>query len=49
MTNAGRVLSKTQILEQVWHYDFRGEIGVVEFYVSYLRRIGYVLRAPRRD
>ena len=36
--NAGRVLSKAQILDHVWHYDFGGEANVVESYVSYLRR-----------
>ena len=38
MQNAGRVLSKAQILDQVWHYDFGGDANVVESYVSYLRR-----------
>ncbi|WP_084964526.1 response regulator transcription factor [Thermoactinospora rubra] len=38
MTNAGRVLSKAQILDHVWNYDFGGDAGVVESYVSYLRR-----------
>jgi len=38
MQNPGRVLSKTQILDHVWHYDFGGEANVVESYVSYLRR-----------
>jgi two-component system OmpR family response regulator len=38
MENAGRVLSKTQILDRAWHYDFGGEANVVESYVSYLRR-----------
>jgi two-component system OmpR family response regulator len=38
MQNAGRVLSKAQILDHVWHYDFNGEANVVESYVSYLRR-----------
>ncbi len=36
--NAGRVLSKAQILDHVWNYDFNGEANVVESYVSYLRR-----------
>ena len=36
--NPGRVLSKSQILDHVWHYDFGGEANVVESYVSYLRR-----------
>ncbi|GAA1781794.1 response regulator transcription factor [Nostocoides veronense] len=38
MRNAERVLSRTQILEHVWQYDFGGSQGVVESYVSYLRR-----------
>ncbi|YAL82825.1 response regulator transcription factor [Dermacoccaceae bacterium W4C1] len=38
MLNPGRVLSKTQILDHVWDYDFRGEAGIVESYISYLRR-----------
>ena len=38
MQNPGRVLSKRQILEHVWHYDFGGDGNVVESYVSYLRR-----------
>jgi two-component system OmpR family response regulator len=38
MSNAGRVLSKAQILDHVWNYDFNGEANVVESYVSYLRR-----------
>ena len=38
MVNSGRVLSKAQILEHVWNYDFGGDAGVVESYVSYLRR-----------
>lgn len=38
MANAGRVLSKAQILDHVWNYDFRGDDGIVESYVSYLRR-----------
>ncbi|MGB3373381.1 MAG: response regulator transcription factor, partial [Rhodococcus sp. (in: high G+C Gram-positive bacteria)] len=38
MVNAGTVLSKPRILDHVWHYDFGGEVGVVESYVSYLRR-----------
>jgi two-component system, OmpR family, response regulator len=38
MHNAGRVLSKAQILDHVWNYDFRGDSGIVESYVSYLRR-----------
>ncbi|WP_169801688.1 response regulator transcription factor [Millisia brevis] len=38
MVNAGVVLSKPRILDHVWHYDFGGDVGVVESYVSYLRR-----------
>ena len=38
MTNPGRVLSKAQILDHVWQYDFGGDAGVVESYVSYLRK-----------
>jgi len=38
MVNAGRVLSKGQILDHVWEYDFQGESNVVESYISYLRR-----------
>jgi two-component system OmpR family response regulator len=38
MANAGRVLSKAQILDHVWNYDFNGEANVVESYISYLRR-----------
>ncbi|MFF0491943.1 response regulator transcription factor [Nocardia sp. NPDC004068] len=38
MLNAGRVLSKAKILDHVWQYDFGGDGGVVESYVSYLRR-----------
>lgn len=38
LTNQGRVLSKSQILDHVWQYDFGGDGGVVETYVGYLRR-----------
>ncbi len=38
MLNPNRVLSKAQILDHVWDYDFRGESGIVESYISYLRR-----------
>jgi two-component system OmpR family response regulator len=38
MTNAGRVLSREQILDYVWNYDFQGDSRIVESYVSYLRR-----------
>ncbi len=38
MQNANRVLSKSQILDHVWEYDFNGDAGIVESYISYLRR-----------
>jgi two-component system OmpR family response regulator len=38
MMNPRRVMSKSQILDHVWHYDFRGEANVVETYISYLRK-----------
>lgn len=38
MLNAGRVVSKAQILDHVWDYDWSGEVGIVESYISYLRR-----------
>ena len=38
LINADRVVSKSQILDHVWQYDFRGDAGIVETYVSYLRK-----------
>lgn len=38
LLNPRRVLSKSQILEHVWHYDFDGDLKVVETYVSHLRK-----------
>jgi two-component system OmpR family response regulator len=38
LVNKGRVVSKAQILDHVWDYDFGGDGGVVETYVGYLRR-----------
>jgi two-component system, OmpR family, response regulator len=38
MRNPRRVLSKAQILRQVWDYDFGGQSNVVELYISYLRK-----------
>jgi two-component system OmpR family response regulator len=38
MLNPRRVLSKSQILQNVWHYDFGGNANVVETYISYLRK-----------
>ena len=46
MQNAPRVLSKAQILDHVWHYDFGGDANIVETYVSYLRRKIDVLGPP---
>jgi two-component system OmpR family response regulator len=56
MRNAGTVVSKADILDRVWRYDFGGDASIVDTYVSYLRRkldpgvirtvhgVGYVLR-----
>src|SRR5664280_968058 len=38
MRNPRRVLSKAQILDRVWHYDFGGQSNIVELYVGYLRK-----------
>lgn len=38
VANRGRVMSKAQIIEYVWEYDFDGNYGIVETYVSYLRK-----------
>jgi two-component system OmpR family response regulator len=38
LVNRGHVVSKAQILDQVWQYDFGGDGGVVETYIGYLRR-----------
>ena len=38
MINEGRVVSKMQILDHVWEYDWDGEAAIVESYISYLRR-----------
>ena len=38
LMNAGRVLSRSQILDHVWKYDFGGDASVLETYISYLRR-----------
>lgn len=46
MHNPGRVLSKAQILDRVWAYDFGGQSNVVELYISYLRRKIDVQRTP---
>ncbi len=46
MCNPRRVLSKAQILDRVWSYDFGGQANVVELYISYLRRKIDAGRAP---
>jgi two-component system OmpR family response regulator len=38
LANQGRVLSKAQILDHVWDFDFNGDGGIVETYIGYLRR-----------
>jgi two-component system, OmpR family, response regulator len=38
LINSGRVLTRSQILDHVWHYDFGGDASVLETYISYLRR-----------
>jgi two-component system OmpR family response regulator len=38
MSNPRRVLSKAQILDRVWSYDFGGQANIVELYISYLRK-----------
>lgn len=46
MRNPRRVLSKAQILDRVWSYDFGGRANVVELYISYLRKKIDAGRAP---
>jgi two-component system OmpR family response regulator len=46
MRNARRVLSKAQILDRVWNYDFGGQANIVELYISYLRKKIDAGRAP---
>ncbi len=46
MLNPSRVLSKAQILQHVWHYDFGGNANVVETYVSYLRKKLHAVGPP---
>jgi two-component system OmpR family response regulator len=46
MRNPRRVLSKAQILDHVWNYDFGGQANVVELYISYLRKKIDVGRPP---
>jgi two-component system OmpR family response regulator len=46
MANPRRVLSKAQILDRVWSYDFGGQANIVELYISYLRKKIDAGRAP---
>ena len=46
MRNPRRVLSKAQILDRVWNYDFGGQSNVVELFISYLRKKIDAGRAP---
>jgi two-component system, OmpR family, response regulator len=46
MRNPRRVLSKAQILDRVWNYDFGGQSNIVELYISYLRKKIDVGRTP---
>ena len=46
MENAKRVVSKAQILDNVWNYDFGGQANIVELYISYLRKKIDVGREP---
>ncbi|GGC98652.1 DNA-binding response regulator [Tersicoccus solisilvae] len=46
MENPKRVLSKAQILDRVWNYDFGGQANIVELYISYLRKKIDVGREP---
>jgi two-component system OmpR family response regulator len=46
MRNPRRVLSKAQILDRVWNYDFGGKANIVELYISYLRKKVDAGRAP---
>ncbi len=38
ISNAGRVLTRTQLLDHVWEYDFDGDSSIVDTYISYLRK-----------
>ena len=46
MSNPRRVLSKAQILDRLWSYDFGGQANIVELYISYLRKKIDAGRAP---
>jgi two-component system OmpR family response regulator len=47
LSNPRRVLSKSQILDHVWNYDFGGDSSIVETYVSYLRKKVDIQDEPR--
>ncbi|WP_228902194.1 response regulator transcription factor, partial [Streptomyces sp. DH1] len=38
MENTGQVMSREQLLDRVWHFDFNGDDSIVASYISYLRR-----------
>jgi two-component system OmpR family response regulator len=46
MENARRVISKSELLDNVWGYGFRGDPNIVETYISYLRKKIDVLEPP---
>ncbi|WP_343602869.1 response regulator transcription factor [Mycobacterium sp.] len=46
MRNPRRALSRSEILDRVWNYDFAGRTGIVDLYISYLRRKIDAGRAP---
>jgi two-component system OmpR family response regulator len=46
LINADRVVSKAQILDHVWDYDFGGDAGIVETYISYLRKKIDIIEPP---
>nr|WP_235653815.1 winged helix-turn-helix domain-containing protein [Mycolicibacter icosiumassiliensis] len=46
MRNQGRALSRAEILDRVWNYDFAGRTSIVDLYISYLRKKVDADRAP---
>ena len=46
MRNERVVLSKAQILDRVWKYDFQGQSNIVELYIGYLRKQGRQRSSP---
>ncbi len=46
LINARRVLTRAQILDHVWSYDFGGDAGILETYISYLRKKVDVVEPP---